>query len=316
MDDLSPGLLRALARAAPADPDRALGHLPLPERARGRRRGAASRTTCAAFRPGTSWCCAAGTRRSARCAWPTRTRRRSSAPTSHIYWLPVERVINAILLGVLTYDANLLVLDPPEQRGLSAILVIENVAPLAAALRGRRGGLRARLPRGRHVGRAPRAARLQPVPHLRLPDARLLRVAARGGARAPAVPDRRDAPGPAPVAGRAAGLGGARGADPEEPRAAPAASASSSPSTSAATSPSATTRSRARCTSSSRRRCCARASRSAATSGTSSAVRPIATSEIPESHRAVPDRAGRAALRAPRSARRARGAPTATTSRS
>jgi hypothetical protein len=35
----------------------------------------------------------------------------------HIYWLPVERVINAILLGVLTYDANLLVLDPPEDRG-------------------------------------------------------------------------------------------------------------------------------------------------------------------------------------------------------
>jgi hypothetical protein len=32
----------------------------------------------------------------------------------HIYWLPVQRVINAILLGVLTYDANLLVLDPPE----------------------------------------------------------------------------------------------------------------------------------------------------------------------------------------------------------
>ena len=31
----------------------------------------------------------------------------------HIYWLPVERVINAILLGVLTYDANLLVLEPP-----------------------------------------------------------------------------------------------------------------------------------------------------------------------------------------------------------
>ena len=35
----------------------------------------------------------------------------------HIYWLPVERVINSILLGVLTYDANLLVLDPPEGRG-------------------------------------------------------------------------------------------------------------------------------------------------------------------------------------------------------
>jgi hypothetical protein len=31
----------------------------------------------------------------------------------HTYWLPVDRVINAILLGVLTYDANLLVLEPP-----------------------------------------------------------------------------------------------------------------------------------------------------------------------------------------------------------
>jgi hypothetical protein len=34
----------------------------------------------------------------------------------HIYWLPVERVINAVLLGVLTYDANLLLLEPPERR--------------------------------------------------------------------------------------------------------------------------------------------------------------------------------------------------------
>lgn len=33
----------------------------------------------------------------------------------HYYWLPVERVITAILLGVLTYDANLLILDPPEE---------------------------------------------------------------------------------------------------------------------------------------------------------------------------------------------------------
>jgi hypothetical protein len=32
-----------------------------------------------------------------------------------VYWLPMERVINAILLGVLTYDANLLVLEPPEK---------------------------------------------------------------------------------------------------------------------------------------------------------------------------------------------------------
>jgi hypothetical protein len=29
------------------------------------------------------------------------------------YWVPVDRVIGAILLGVLTYDANLLVLEPP-----------------------------------------------------------------------------------------------------------------------------------------------------------------------------------------------------------
>jgi len=35
----------------------------------------------------------------------------------HLYWLPVERVTNSILLGVLTYDANLLILDPPEPRG-------------------------------------------------------------------------------------------------------------------------------------------------------------------------------------------------------
>lgn len=32
----------------------------------------------------------------------------------HIYWLPVERVINAILLGVLTFDANLLLIEAPE----------------------------------------------------------------------------------------------------------------------------------------------------------------------------------------------------------
>lgn len=34
----------------------------------------------------------------------------------HIYWVPVERVINAILLGVLTSDANLLLLEPPLRR--------------------------------------------------------------------------------------------------------------------------------------------------------------------------------------------------------
>lgn len=38
-------------------------------------------------------------------------------PAAHpdrIYWMPVERVINAILLGVLTYDGNLLVIEPQE----------------------------------------------------------------------------------------------------------------------------------------------------------------------------------------------------------
>lgn len=32
----------------------------------------------------------------------------------HIYWIPVERVINAVLLGVLTSDANLLLLEPAD----------------------------------------------------------------------------------------------------------------------------------------------------------------------------------------------------------
>lgn len=31
----------------------------------------------------------------------------------HIYSLPIERVICSILLGILTYDANLLILEPP-----------------------------------------------------------------------------------------------------------------------------------------------------------------------------------------------------------
>lgn len=56
------------------------------------------------------------------CGWDAEERRVRVAdplrdnPRFHenIYWLPVERVINAILLGVLTYDANLLVLEPPE----------------------------------------------------------------------------------------------------------------------------------------------------------------------------------------------------------
>jgi hypothetical protein len=49
--------------------------------------------------------------RSVRVADPLEDNPRFREP---IYWLPAERVINAILLGVLTYDANLLVLEPPE----------------------------------------------------------------------------------------------------------------------------------------------------------------------------------------------------------
>lgn len=52
--------------------------------------------------------------RKVRVADPYQDERGSYEP---IYWLPVERVINSILLGVLTYDANLLVLEPPEERG-------------------------------------------------------------------------------------------------------------------------------------------------------------------------------------------------------
>ena len=57
------------------------------------------------------------------CGWDADERRVRVADPYHdnptyaaqIYWLPVERVINSILLGVLTYDANLLVLEPPER---------------------------------------------------------------------------------------------------------------------------------------------------------------------------------------------------------
>ena len=34
----------------------------------------------------------------------------------HIYSLPIERVICSILLGILTYDANLLILEPPTSK--------------------------------------------------------------------------------------------------------------------------------------------------------------------------------------------------------
>jgi len=43
--------------------------------------------------------------------------------TSHTYALSIDRVVGAILLGVLTYDANLLIIEPPSGRkrtGLAA----------------------------------------------------------------------------------------------------------------------------------------------------------------------------------------------------
>ena len=57
------------------------------------------------------------------CGWDTHSREVCVADPlednpgfqKHIYWLPVERVINAVLLGILTYDANLLLLEPAVQ---------------------------------------------------------------------------------------------------------------------------------------------------------------------------------------------------------
>jgi hypothetical protein len=34
---------------------------------------------------------------------------------SHYYTVGMQRLLGAILLGVLTYDANLLVLEPPDR---------------------------------------------------------------------------------------------------------------------------------------------------------------------------------------------------------
>lgn len=35
---------------------------------------------------------------------------------SHYYWVNIQRVVSAILLGIVTYDANLLILEPPPPR--------------------------------------------------------------------------------------------------------------------------------------------------------------------------------------------------------
>jgi hypothetical protein len=36
---------------------------------------------------------------------------------THMYPVNIDRLISAILLGIVTYDANLLILDPPQRRG-------------------------------------------------------------------------------------------------------------------------------------------------------------------------------------------------------
>ena len=36
--------------------------------------------------------------------------------TSHEYWISVDRVLAAILLGIVTHDANLLVIYPRQPR--------------------------------------------------------------------------------------------------------------------------------------------------------------------------------------------------------
>ena len=38
---------------------------------------------------------------------------------SQEYWSNIDRVLGAVLLGIVTYDANLLVIHPPRQPGKS-----------------------------------------------------------------------------------------------------------------------------------------------------------------------------------------------------
>ena len=33
-----------------------------------------------------------------------------------VYRSPIDRVINSVLLGVLTYDGNLIILEPPKDK--------------------------------------------------------------------------------------------------------------------------------------------------------------------------------------------------------
>ncbi len=68
----------------------------------------------AANRRATSSCFAATTARREACSWPIRLPNPFS-PT-HQYAASIDRVLCAILLGILTYDAKLLIIEPRKER--------------------------------------------------------------------------------------------------------------------------------------------------------------------------------------------------------
>jgi len=35
---------------------------------------------------------------------------------SHEYWISIDRAVGAVLLGIVTHDANLLIIHPPPQQ--------------------------------------------------------------------------------------------------------------------------------------------------------------------------------------------------------
>ena len=55
------------------------------------------------------------------------------------YWVSIDRVICSILLGILTYDANLLVIQPRRARRLGAPQRGSSRAPHAGAFQGPQG---------------------------------------------------------------------------------------------------------------------------------------------------------------------------------
>ncbi len=114
------------------------------------------------------------------------------------YTADMDRLVTAILLGVLTYDANLLVIprrgrrareqaDPDRRR---------RPRPLAAGSARSGEGHGAGLCGRRTLLQPAQGRCLQPLPQLPLPEPRLLRVAARGGPGAPAGAQRLGGPGP------------------------------------------------------------------------------------------------------------------------